>query len=157
MKGKSYKCGRCGREVAVRSKGLCPACRAAEKKPAVRSRKNRPSYSGFYAKMLEVLQMGGMSATGRAIHEPSVCNVCHILPKRTYKSVAEDADNIIFLTSDEHTKFDRYLDCLDFESLEKEFGMVWKAAVFRVKCMVEEGKVKETGKILQTIKERYLI
>lgn len=96
-----------------------------------------------------------MSWTGRPIFIPTVCNVCHILPKRWYKSVAEDGDNIVFLTDEEHDNFDRYLDTLDFESLEKQFGKVWERAVRMVLQMEKEGKIKERGRLLNEILERY--
>ena len=62
-----------------------------------------------------------MSMTGKAIHFPTVCNVCHILPKRLYKSVATCRDNIVFLHESEHTVFDMYLDRMEFDKLETEF------------------------------------
>ena len=106
----------------IRSHGLCQACRSKEltpkKKNRITSIKNsskkkkleNPDLSGFFRLMLEELNNSRMSMTGKAIHFPTVCNVCHILPKRIYKSVATCRDNIVFLHESEHTVFDMYLD-----------------------------------------------
>lgn len=90
--------------------------------------------------MLEKLEDFRMSYTGRPIACPTVANVCHILPKRIYKSVAEDEENIIFLTLEEHTRFDRLLDSLEFGTIEKEFPMVWLRVLRQVASMLEKGK-----------------
>ena len=167
MEKKLYVCKRCGRKVMIRSHGLCQACRSKEltpkKKNRITSIKNsskkkkleNPDLSGFFRLMLEELNESKMSMTGASIHNPTVCNVCHILPKRTYVSVATERDNIIFLTLDEHTMFDSYLDCLDFEKLESVFPFIWKYAVKKVIYMYESGMVEEKGNILLSILERY--
>ena len=59
--------------------------------------------------------------SGKIITEPSRLNICHIFPKRKYKSVQYNLKNVILLTGDEHTRFDTLLDRMDFEKLEKEF------------------------------------
>lgn len=162
-----YKCEKCGRLVPIRSKGLCPSCRSKElppkekknitvKKKANRGKKNvNPELSGFFCSMLEVLSESRMSYTGRPIYYPSVCNVCHILPKRWYKSIATDKDNIVFLTEDEHTRFDRFLDCLEFDKLENTFPIVWNRALSQIKLMLDEGRIQEKGRLLNSIIERY--
>lgn len=90
---KLYVCEKCGRKVMIRSHGLCQACRSKEltpkKKDRITSIKNsskkkkleNPDLSGFFRLMLEELSTIRMSMTGKAIHFPTVCNVCHILPK----------------------------------------------------------------------------
>lgn len=167
---KSYKCERCGREVKIRSKGLCPSCRAkelskekkldriekrsTERKVAKRKVKD-PELSGFFRSMLEELSERRTSETGASIHYPTVCNVCHILPKRWYKSVAKDRENVIFLTDSEHDLFDSMLDRMDFEGLEEKFGAVWRLAVKRILSMEESGKIKERGRLIIEIASKY--
>lgn len=150
-----YACERCGKMVKIRSKGLCPSCRSKETPKKVYRKKKREGLSDFFGEMIELLGMSGISYTGRSIYEPSVCNVCHILPKRIYKSVAKERMNIIFLTEEEHTLFDRYIDCLEFEELERVFGTVWKIALRQVKNMYDEGLIKEKGRLLSAIEDRY--
>ena len=164
---RAYVCDRCGREVRIRSKGLCPACRAKElsenkeRKPflhkTISSKKKTkdPELSGFFRLMLDKLNERKMSETGRSIPFPTVCNVCHILPKRIYKSVAKERLNILFLTNEEHTRFDYLLDTLDFEGLEKEFGFVWWKAVYRINTMKKNGYIKERGRLIIEFIERY--
>lgn len=164
---RTYVCDRCGREVRIRSKGLCPACRAKElsenkeRKPflhkTISSKKKTkdPELSGFFRLMLDKLNERKMSETGRSIPFPTVCNVCHILPKRIYKSVAKERLNILFLTNEEHTRFDHLLDTLDFEGLEKEFGFVWWKAVNRINTMEKNGYIKERGRLIIEFLNRY--
>lgn len=49
-------------------------------------------------------------------------NICHLFPKRTYKSVQHDIENVILLTFEEHSRFDNLLDKMDFEGLERDFS-----------------------------------
>ena len=159
-----YSCEKCGRLVKVRSKGLCPSCRSKELRESKKENKEKvlhkkkvyrkntnPELSGFFRIMLDELSEVRMSMTGKPIHFPTVCNVCHILPKRIYKSVATERDNVIFLTDEEHNRFDRLLDEMDFDSLEKEFGAIWMYAVRKILNM----NVKEKGRLITEIKERY--
>ncbi len=151
----------------IRSHGLCQACRSKEltpkKKNRITSIKNSskkkklesPDLSGFFRLMLEELNSIRMSMTGRAIHFPTVCNVCHILPKRIYKSVANCRDNIVFLHESEHTVFDMYLDRMEFDKLETEFPFVWKYAVKKVLDMESRGMIKERGRLIIEIIDRY--
>ena len=85
------------------------------------------------------------SATGAYIPCPGVSNICHLYPKRKYKSVAEDNDNIIYLTADEHTRFDYLLDTMDFSRLLDEFGNVWLLAARRMRDLTP--RVEEDGKL----------
>ena len=74
-----------------------------------------------------------------------VSNICHLYPKRKYKSVAEDNDNIIYLTADEHTRFDYLLDTMDFSRLLDEFINVWLLAARRMRDLAP--RVEEDGKL----------
>lgn len=164
MKAKLYPCEKCGRMVPIRSKGLCPSCRSKEKpikksyiknKPAGGDKKSNPGLSGFFLYMLGKLELMKTSLTGKPIPLPTVCNVCHILPKRYYKSVAMNEDNILFLTDEEHTRFDYLLDCMEFKKLETEFRFVWKVALKRIYKMLSEGVIEENGKLINNIIENY--
>ena len=141
--------------VKIRSKGLCPSCRSKEMQKKVCRKKKREGLSDFFGEMIELLRMSGISYTGRSIYEPSVCNVCHILPKRIYKSVAKERMNIIFLTEEEHTRFDHLLDCMEFDKLEEEFPIVWRRSLIQIKKMEDMGLIKEKGKLINNIRDRY--
>lgn len=144
-------CDRCGRMVAVRSKGLCPACRAKELPPrgrtAIRA-KVKPKGGGlavYFGAHVARLSMTRRSITGAYIPLPGVGNICHLYPKRKYKSVAENNDNIVYLTTEEHTRFDYLLDTMDFDRLLKEFGDTWLFIAKKMRNLAPE--VEEDGKL----------
>lgn len=60
--------------------------------------------------------------SGRLISSPTTTNIAHILPKRKYKSVATHKENVMFLTSEEHTNFDNWMDGANFEKMLKYFS-----------------------------------
>lgn len=165
MEKKLYACERCGRKVAIRSHGLCQLCRSKELPPkktnrftsikVSRKKVKDPELSGFFRLMLEELEQSRMSMTGAPIHTPSVCNVCHILPKRIYKSVSKCRDNILFLQDSEHDVFDMYIDRFDFEKLEQHFPFVWKYAVSKILDMEQAGMIKERGRLIIEILDIY--
>lgn len=164
IKSYRYKCRECGREVSILSKGLCPYCRSKElpkkeRKPIrsrVKSKREDDNYSSFFAKHIEILSEKRMSMfSGKSIYMPSTCNICHILPKRRYKSVAKEDLNILYLTHDEHTRFDYLLDTLDFENLRKEFGDIYRLAVMRVEYMSLQGMIKEHGRLLDEFEKHF--
>lgn len=162
MERRLYKCKECGREVVILSKGLCPGCRSRQlpkkqvKPIRARPKKKEKSYSSFYAECLGILSERRMSDfSGKHIPIPSVCNVCHILPKRRYKSVAEDMDNIIFLTDEEHTRYDYLLDTLDLDTMKKESPLLYFLTLTRFQSLRLSGKVKETGKLFDRLCEVY--
>lgn len=163
MKQRKYKCRNCGKEVVILSKGLCPYCRSKElpkkeRKPIklkVKVKSKEENYSSFFAKHIEILSGSRMSLSGRSIYEPSTCNICHILPKRKYKSVAKEDLNIIYLTHDEHTRFDYLLDTLDFDNLKKEFWYIYKLTVSRVERMSSQGMIVERGRLIEEFEKHF--
>lgn len=83
--------------------------------------------------------------TGKPIYYPSAANICHLYPKRRYKSVATDDRNVVYLTLEEHNMFDRLLDCMEFDRLLKEFGGVWIKIARTMTDLAPE--VEEEGKL----------
>lgn len=161
MERKLYVCS-CGRKVPILSKGLCPLCRSKqlpkkERKPiSSKARvKKSTNYSGFFASCLEELSTIKISEySGRPIPYPTTCNVCHILPKRIYKSVAEDRGNIIFLTESEHHELDKYLDTMDLDSLENKMPGLYNMVLNRVFLLIQEEKIEERGRLIYEIEEK---
>lgn len=146
----------------MRSKGLCPACRSRElpqkeRKPLAAKRKPKDdSLAVFFGAHVARLSAVRRSLTGAYIEIPGVCNVCHLYPKRRYKSVAKDDRNVIYLTMEEHTRFDNLLDSMDFNGLLREFGNTWLWIANRMVEIApdikEEGKLKT--ELLKWMKER---
>jgi len=91
--------------------------------------------------------------TGLPIVNPTKASICHVFPKRKYKSVQCDLRNCVYLTLQEHSQFDNLLDKHEFERLEKEFPNTWK----KVKNIVQKilPDVKEEGR-LKTALKNYL-
>lgn len=137
--------------VAIRSKGLCPACRAKELPPKervvirVKAKPKGRSLAVFFGVHVARLSVTRRSITGMYIPYPGVSNICHLYPKRRYKSVAENDDNIVYLTIDEHTRFDYLLDTMDFDQLLKEFGNTWLFIAKKMRDLAPE--VEEDGKL----------
>lgn len=59
------------------------------------------------------------------IQEPTRVNICHLLDKGRHKSLEDNLDNCIYLTLEEHGRFDQLLYSHRFEDLEKEFKNSW--------------------------------
>lgn len=90
--------------------------------------------------------------SGQPIPNPTRANICHIFPKRLYKSVQANVENCIYLTLSEHTRFDQLLDTNNFKQLEQEFKC-WDTVLKRIKFLLPQ--VKENGK-LKTLLEEYI-
>lgn len=146
---KLYKCNKCGKEVRIRSNGLCTICAPRRtKRTSTRVRKEKESISSFFDEIKDkVVRISAESGT--MIYDFSKRNMCHILPKRHYKSVAENLMNIIPLQWEEHAEFDRLLDRGDKEALMTTFPNVCNL----IRCRQEYFKehVKEEGRILSLI------
>ena len=118
---KLYSCNNCGRKVRIRSKGLCPACRARElnHKPKMRSKKataQREGYVDFFAKHIANVKAHNLCCEecGEKL-KGDVSEVAHILSKRNFNEVATKDWNVLYLCgmfSENrcHDKFDRTLE-----------------------------------------------
>jgi hypothetical protein len=164
MEKKLYKCKNCGKEVPIRSKGLCPLCRQKQRQTEGTLPKRKPirkkfppksrdtCLEGYFEYHIEVLNSFGKSMeTFEPIYAPTMVNVCHIFPKSKYKSVQCNLANCVYLTWEQHTRFDILLDKFDFEKLEKEFPNTWKTVIDKVKVLIP--LVREQGKLLSKFKE----
>ena len=142
-------CIECGKETYIFSKGRCRYCtQKTYKKPSQITektkalKKEQSNVRDVYFNTLIPL-CNKSEESGTLIYYPTRVNICHIFPKRTYKSVQANLDNHIFLTLDEHTRYDYLLDTFNFRALEKEFPKAWKITLQRVAKLlpfVEENK-----------------
>lgn len=169
-------CSSCGLFKKLFSKGRCKSCTQREdSKPLKRTEIKKKPYSIpkqsqksreakkeqskirtlFFDYMINKFNENPIcSETGLFINNVTRWNVCHILPKRFYKSVECKEDNVILLCIDKHTEFDKYLDTLDFKSLEKNFPNSWPKVCKQIKKLLP--LCKESGK-LKILFEDYLI
>lgn len=176
MQQKKKICKNCGNEEFIFSRKRCKRCATIEDtkplnrapivqkkytipKQTQKNKKYRISQSAirneFFENMIEKFNQNPVcSETGLFINNLSRWNICHILPKRTYKSVQCEEDNVILFCVDKHTEFDKYLDTFDFKSLEEKFPKSWLKVCKQVKNLLS--LCKENGK-LKIQFEEYLI
>lgn len=136
---KLYPCKKCGTEVPIRSKGLCPMCRenqrrengeetAMSKKSHIpritektkKKNKERKAIRDVYFDY-HIAQCKKSEESNKPIYNPTRANICHILPKGQYPSLQANLDNFVYLTFEEHERFDLLLFSHSFKTLEKEF------------------------------------
>lgn len=177
MVRKLYKCEieSCGNEVVIRSriksgeykgKRVCSYCYNRILEPLKPSKEKAEEYSkkmnrGSKSKpntALDVyfeyhVERARKSEESNVAFSATKANICHLLPKRRYKSVKADLENVVYLTIDEHTLFDHLLDCNDFEALEEKFPNCWYDVCSRASKVIR--RTSENGK-LKTLWTEYL-
>lgn len=134
---KNKKCIECGREDLPHfSKKRCIYCAkksytALNKAPKI---KDNSSLDTYYLEKIKVSKNTPYSfESGKHIYNISRKNICHLLPKRTYKSVESHSDNFVLLTYEEHNRFDDLLDKFRLEDLANEFPKSFKLLLDFVK------------------------
>ena len=150
MQLKNKKCIECGKEDQPWfSKKRCKWCasksynnpKKISEKSAIKKQTQSNIRNIYFETLIPLCKRSEESGT--PIYEANRVNICHIFCKRTYKSVQANLDNHVFLTSDEHARFDQLLDTFKFDKLEEEFPNAWKIVLERVKKLlpfVEENK-----------------
>ncbi|MDC7249836.1 MAG: hypothetical protein PQJ49_07980 [Sphaerochaetaceae bacterium] len=158
MEKKLYPCIVCGTKVPIRSKGKCPKCRHDERvangeigqkkvpiKPITAKRqrqrqKDRGCLGEFFEYHIKQIEKHPYSMeSGTIIATPTTANVCHLLPKRKtggFPSVQCHLDNAVYLTIQEHNRFDKLLDERDYDTLEREFPNTWSAACHKLRKLL---------------------
>ena len=152
---KLYSCKKCGTKVPIRSKGLCPKCREAERtakgektmlntisaplpKITAKTKKKKQEIKSirdiYFEYHLGLCKKSEESGT--PIYEPTRANICHILPKSTHPSVQANLDNFVYLTFSEHERFDQLLFSHEFEKISEEFPNSWKIILKRLEKII---------------------
>jgi hypothetical protein len=145
MKVNNKKCISCGREDQPWfSKKRCKNCATIEdRKPLKRgstikkqTEKNksyrksqseiRNEYFDYHISICKVSEESGV-----AIPNPTRANICHIFDKARHPSVQANLYNYVYLTLDEHTRFDQLLYQHAFEILEREFPNCLSKVLYR--------------------------
>lgn len=126
---------------------MCTACRAKETGGLKRSTfksptsKSKVDYSAFFARHIAILGKHPYSQnSGKRISNPSKLNICHILPKRKtggFPSVAEEDLNIVYLTWDEHTRFDGLLFSAEYGKIAEEMPTLFGLLQDRIPKLLE--------------------
>jgi hypothetical protein len=151
IRPKKKICVECGTENYIFSKGRCKSCAQASykglsststlksntpiKKITSRTRKAKKEQSKVRAVYFDyhINKCTQSEESGKPISEANRANICHIFDKGRHKSVQANLDNFVYLTLEEHTRFDELLFALDFEALEKTFPNSWKIVCERVR------------------------
>jgi hypothetical protein len=157
-------CKNCQTEQYIFSKGRCQRCATIEdskplkrgstiKKQTDKNKANRKSQSAirevYFSYHIERCKVSEHSGT--TIFNPSRANICHLFDKARHPSVQGNLINCIYLTLDEHTRFDQLLYSHEFEKLEEEFPNAWASARGRMRLLLPE--VKEETKFKNKFEE----
>jgi hypothetical protein len=157
-------CKNCQTEQYIFSKGRCQRCATIEdskplkrgttinkqtdKNKAIRKSQSaiRDVYFDYHISNCKVSEHSGTT-----IFNPSRANICHLFDKARHPSVQGNLINCIYLTLDEHTRFDQLLYSHEFEKLEEEFPNAWASARGRMRLLLPE--VKEETKFKNKFEE----
>lgn len=114
----------------------------------VQGKKKTDTYFKYH---LDKIKKGASCEESGEYLNASKMHVCHIFPKRIYKSISDNKINCVYLTWQRHYDFDRLLDTFDFEGLEEKFPGSWSKICDRVRKLLP--KIKETGKLKDKFEE----
>ena len=152
-------CKNCQTEQYIFSKGRCQKCATIEdSKPLKRCstikkqteknklyRKSQSTIRDVYFSY-HILNCRSSEHSGSIIFFPTRCNIAHLFDKARHPSVQGNLINCLYLTLDEHTRFDQLLYSNEFDKLEEEFPNAWASAKGRMKLLLpavkEETKFK---------------
>jgi hypothetical protein len=150
-------CKNCQTEQYIFSKGRCQKCATIEdskplkrgttiKKQTEKNKANRKSQSAIRDVYFDyhIRNCRSSEHSGTIIFFPTRANCCHLFDKARHPSVQGNLINCVYLTLDEHTRFDQLLYSNEFDKLEEEFPNAWKSASGRMVLLLPE--VKEETK-----------
>ena len=135
-------CKECGNNHYLFSNGACKSCatKIIKTQPIkTKAKKNKMDLDNFFIQKIEqLLKLGKSEESGKAIFSPTRANICHILDKSRHPSVAYHPQNYVFLTVDEHSRFDQLLFAHRFEDLKKEFPNSWGKVLERLSYFIND-------------------
>jgi hypothetical protein len=150
-------CKNCQTEQYIFSKGRCQRCATIEdskplkrgttiKKQTEKNKVIRKSQSAIRDVYFDyhIHNCRSSEHSGTIIFFPTRANCCHLFDKARHPSVQGNLINCVYLTLDEHTRFDQLLYSNEFDKLEEEFPNAWKSASGRMVLLLPE--VKEETK-----------
>lgn len=152
-------CKNCQTEQYIFSKGRCQRCATIEdnkplkrgstiKKQTEKNKANRKSQSAIRDVYFDyhIRNCRSSEHSGTIIFYPTRANCCHLFDKARHPSVQGNLINCVYLTLDEHTRFDQLLYSNEFDKLEEEFPNAWASARGRMRLLLpvvkEETKFK---------------
>lgn len=164
IKAKNKVCIECGRDDQPWfSKKRCRGCAVSsssgiKRKPiaikqTAKNKEYRKSQSAIRDPYFEyhIANCIGSENSGVSIPLPNRSNCCHLFDKARHPSVQGNIINYVYLTLDEHTRFDQLLYSHQFDRLSEEFPNAWAHAINRMKLLLPE--VKEETKFKHKFEE----
>ena len=164
IQAKKKICRSCNTEQYIFSRGRCQRCATIEdSKPLARTgkiKKQTPkniAYRNMRSAVRDeyflyhIQECQRSEFSGKTISDPNRSNICHLFDKGRHPSVQGDFRNYIYLTLDEHTRFDQLLYSHEFEKLQEEFRHAWILALGRMEMLLED--VQEQTKFKTKIEE----
>ena len=164
MKSRQLPCELCGRKVNIRAtikhgehkgKKTCPVCK---EKSEPKTGTSGPPLRQSTQKTLAKQKARSIRRTVYFDHHIKLCtrseesntyirvasraNICHLFAKGLHPSLEADLRNVVYLTIDEHTKFDNLLFAKDFPALEKAFKNCWSKVCDRFAALLPDCKDK---------------
>lgn len=134
-------CKNCQTEQYIFSKGRCQRCATIEdskplkrgttiKKQTEKNKSYRKSQSEIRDRYFDfhISLCKASDESGVPIPNPTRANICHLFDKARHPSVQANIYNCVYLTLDEHTRFDQLLYQHEFDKLEQEFPNAWEKA-----------------------------
>jgi hypothetical protein len=134
-------CKNCQTEQYIFSKGRCQRCATIEdskplkrgstiKKQTEKNKSYRKSQSEIRDRYFDfhISLCKASDESGAPIPNPTRANICHLFDKARHPSVQANIYNCVYLTLDEHTRFDQLLYQHEFDKLEQEFPNAWEKA-----------------------------
>ena len=135
-------CSGCKTLQFIFSNGQCQLCAGKNyKKPKInfKQKENKVDLDNFFIdKITDLKRLGKSEESGKAIPYPTRASICHILDKSRHPSVAYHPENYVFLTIDEHSRFDQLLFAHRFEDLKKEFPNSWGKVLERLPYFIND-------------------
>lgn len=151
LQQKKKVCKNCHTEQYIFSKGRCQKCATIEdSKPLKRGsiikkqtdknktyRKSQSAIRDIYFDF-HIQNCKRSEQSGSPIYSPTRANCCHLFDKARHPSVQGNLKNFVYLTLDEHTRFDQLLYSHEFEKLSTEFQNAWDIAAERMISILSE-------------------
>ncbi len=143
---KLYQCSEegCNNKQPILSKGKCSFHAKKKLSKIPKKIEKDTELDDFFNHHIGILsRMPYSEHSGVRIKSVDRKNIAHILPKRYFKSVQCDHNNVLYLTWGEHSQFDNLLDKMDFLRLSREFEMGWEIAKSRLRVLLPKVPYEE--------------
>ena len=137
---KKKMCKSCNEEQYLWSRGRCKACAYKEdgskkispisKNKTIEKKEKKEKLDPYF--FYHISKCTRSENSGVPICSPTKANICHLIDKGRHPSIMSNLDNAIYLTIDEHTRFDKLLFEHRFSDIEKEMPNAWMIALPRL-------------------------